>query len=62
MMDFTIVTCIICPFSHQTSYQHFDMQIAGETFDVIKSDVLQGSKVILDDSLLQQQQQHLGRK
>jgi len=29
-------------------YQHCDMQIAGETFDIIQSNVLQGSKVILD--------------
>jgi hypothetical protein len=28
--------------------QHYDMQIAGEIFDSIQSDVLQGSKVILD--------------
>jgi len=28
--------------------QHYNMQIAGETFDIIQSDVLQGSKVVLD--------------
>jgi hypothetical protein len=31
-----------------TLYHDNDMQIAGETFDIIESDVLQGSKVILD--------------
>jgi hypothetical protein len=39
---------IICPFSLQTFLSTLLLQIAGETFDVIKSNVLQGSKVILD--------------
>ena len=41
---------IIPPFSLRirTCPYHYDLQIAGETFEIIQSDVLQGSKVILD--------------
>ena len=49
-MDLHVVTHHHSPFltSNMSFYQHCDMQIAGETFDTIQSDVLQGSKVILD--------------
>ena len=41
---------IVPPFSLRirTCPYHYDLQIAGETFEIIQSDVLQGSKVILD--------------
>jgi hypothetical protein len=48
MNGFTVVTLHHLPSLTSNILSLYELQIAGETFDIIQSNVLQGSKVILD--------------